>query len=782
MNDGEQICICKFWWNGTTCNEFTNGGKQVIALGAMVAILLAFFYGILLFRVIKKRRNQPSNNQSVSIMPRKFPKVSVVVFDPSRRRYSWITGFATLLFTAGALVAKWRTIKPIHDEVIYKFQNNQSVFFKKHSFCRIINLRAEFNLLTFPVACLLILLFMITTKRTSLRHNGYCKGYFGISIPLDFLGHVKRTLAAVIFAVFADELLDIANELLLGGRSSTNRGIIITYLLQIFRVFVIGFRRYPILAAVYIDNYFTLICATLYAWLDFSISIISTGLCTNTLYQTEEQFNRSPSDQTVEILLYYGTGSKLLFFQLLPDIPRYLCLAYICIKLPMLLIKRIRHRNIPDKQMRREQKDLLYSSLPYSAEARYVKKLFGYIRTEPSENRFCGILRSIYSWRDDFRFSSRVVCVYASIFLLLFFLTVTISVRGPPLLDKAHVYIQLFANLFAQMTTAGDSVEVDEEGLPSDFPIPDLVRPFLIGVYVALLIIIIQLLLMLASIRRNLLQAFRGDYHEIPYNAPSSNVSYSTGNFHFAGYLIGYVIIAYILSIFVAVMVFISIDALITYGSVRAIESVLQWIIPVLLFTTFKLYINKFLGQYVFLQHAGEVLRINNRRALMVFLYFNFFLDTFLGFLAAFIRILKSVVGGLFYMCRLDYSPLGRKLENMDAGFNAYCGLIHMECAHRHPVLLCFVSHLLRDHLYPTKRLSKAKHNWHLALFLLNNPTLIYQRKDFLRDLHENDMKMMLIGRKNRNKTSIEQSLNIPQPVNIISTKEYEDLREQQRF
>ena len=164
---------------------------------------------------------------SIPIVPLKFPTVSVEVFDPSRRKYAWITGIFTIIFAMSTIVVKWSILKPIHDEVVNKYENNQSVYFNTHSVCRIINFRADFNIFTFPIACLLILLFMIITKRISSLHKRYCKGYFGVVIPLDFFGHVKRTLAAVIFAVFADELLDIANELLAGGRKSTNQGLFI---------------------------------------------------------------------------------------------------------------------------------------------------------------------------------------------------------------------------------------------------------------------------------------------------------------------------------------------------------------------------------------------------------------------------------------------------------------------------------------------------------------------------------------------------------------------------
>lgn len=203
------------------------------------------------------------------------------------------------------------------------------------------------------------------------------------------------------------------------------------YLIQLFRVFVIGLRRYPILAAVYIDNCFSLICAALYVWLDYSVTIVYSGLCRSDFYPTDQNYNQTGTFGTTTAFVYYGTGSKILFLQLLIDIPRYLCLAYISVKLPMLLIKRIRERNSVDRRLTREQKDLLHSSLPHSVESRYVKRLLGMHDSSMPSNRLVQILGRVYAWRDDFRFSSRVICVYASLFLLLFFLTVQVNILFP---------------------------------------------------------------------------------------------------------------------------------------------------------------------------------------------------------------------------------------------------------------------------------------------------------------------------------------------------------------
>jgi hypothetical protein len=41
------------------CNEQTNGGKQVIALGCLLGFLVAIFYGFQSFQYIQNRKRQP---------------------------------------------------------------------------------------------------------------------------------------------------------------------------------------------------------------------------------------------------------------------------------------------------------------------------------------------------------------------------------------------------------------------------------------------------------------------------------------------------------------------------------------------------------------------------------------------------------------------------------------------------------------------------------------------------------------------------------------------------
>ncbi len=75
---------------------------------------------------------------------------------------------------------------------------------------------------------MLILLFTIITKRASFQKNKWFKGYIGLPIPIDFFAHVKRSLAAVIFAIFADELLVIVFESISGDNKSVNKGLFLS--------------------------------------------------------------------------------------------------------------------------------------------------------------------------------------------------------------------------------------------------------------------------------------------------------------------------------------------------------------------------------------------------------------------------------------------------------------------------------------------------------------------------------------------------------------------------
>ena len=121
----------------------------------------------------------------------------------------------TLAVLTATLLIRWSILKSIHEEIVAKFKSDEPIFFQRNSFCLTVGQTKEFNIITFPAACLLFLIFTLTTKRRAFQRGKWFNGYVGIPIPLDFFAHVKRTFAAMVFAVFADELLEIALDLFL---------------------------------------------------------------------------------------------------------------------------------------------------------------------------------------------------------------------------------------------------------------------------------------------------------------------------------------------------------------------------------------------------------------------------------------------------------------------------------------------------------------------------------------------------------------------------------------
>ncbi|CAF3022228.1 unnamed protein product [Rotaria sp. Silwood2] len=492
------------------------------------------------------------------------------------------------------------------------------------------------------------------------------------------------------------------------------------------------------LAAVYIDTIFTLSCATIYTWLYFIITVLHQGYCPRSYYPTESDYRATNSStDIIKYLSYYGTGPNLIIIELCTDIPRYLCLAYVSIRLPIMLVGKIHqyrcNKETNELKHTQEERSFFIAAQPYSVESLYVRNLFrsANIRSRGQSLIARLIPKSVYEWHDDFRFSSRILCIYAALFLLLFFITIQLIIQQLPNLLHWQIMIQIRigainANIVDNQTSKPQN---QSSSASAD---STLKTPFLIAVFTALIITVIQVMVLLTRIRRHLLQIFCGNHSEIAKRENSNNILYATGNLHFAGFFIGYAFWGYILCFFLAFVIYIIIDKLIQNNG-KSFEQILKGIIPVFILSMLKFYLNLFIFKYVFLEQQGQILAIKNHRISIILLYFNFFLDAFLGIVASITRIINSILTTIIYMSRLDYSPLGRQREYGDAGFCAYSGFIQMEAVHRNPVMLAFASVLLvHQRTKQSNPSSKASKKWRLAVLLIRNPSLLIMRKVIL--------------------------------------------------
>ena len=424
-------------------------------------------------RKSSKKSKQLTNCTSSTLFLRKSRKLVTVAIEHAKSSIppwsSWLLSILTLLVAAVMLLIKWSLIKSIHNHVADQFQRNQSVYFERISLCATME-EHEFNIITFPVACLIVVICIVSTKRISLLRKA-CHGYGAPPIPVDFISHLNRKFAAIIFAIIADELLDVVASVI-GNSTSSGDGVLVKFLLRVLKVLIMGFRFYPLLACIYIDTGLTLTCASFYIWLDFAFTIIKQGACRPTYYPTYDDFLTNSTDVSMKFR-YYGTGSALIAVQLGMDVPRYLCLAYLSVKLPVMLIRKVlllRKPRQPDDHQTavawtRSEEILLRMADPTSVETRYVKNLLRSARQQPTSEALIARLipQSIYQWRDDFRFSTRILCIYASIFLLLFFVTTQACVEFVPALHELQADLQPIINILVDSFYAIQSTTTDSQ-------------------------------------------------------------------------------------------------------------------------------------------------------------------------------------------------------------------------------------------------------------------------------------------------------------------------------
>ena len=193
---------------------------------------------------------------------------------------------------------------------------------------------------------------------------------------------------------------------------------------------------------------------------------MKTGTCHNDFFPTEKTYVATSDERVQRYLNHYGTGPNLLLLQLVADIPRYLLISYICVKLMALLIKRLIHREKPGLLLTREQKILLQSSLPDSIESIYVRNLLRMnFNHQPHSNLF-KYCPWIYRWRHDFRFSARIVCLYAAIGLLLFFITIHVNISWTWFFFSQIVNFDFFVSgIGTNFTNSGPTTTINSESL-----------------------------------------------------------------------------------------------------------------------------------------------------------------------------------------------------------------------------------------------------------------------------------------------------------------------------
>lgn len=194
------------------------------------------------------------------------------------------------------------------------FSNSTRLF----SFCTLYDNNYYMNLVTLPIAIVIILLIVLNQSRlNSCRSDQEKTGRkFSIYTPIPYnpFSKVNRFDTMILCGIVSHEILQIIEEIFLHAtdmKSLAIRGPLFDLIRQIGLVIIIGMRYYPIYAVLEMSNanvFYYAFCA-LYMWIDLVFRVIEQSYCVNIgpLIKTWHRFRQFKNEFTAK----YTTNSVL---------------------------------------------------------------------------------------------------------------------------------------------------------------------------------------------------------------------------------------------------------------------------------------------------------------------------------------------------------------------------------------------------------------------------------------------------------------------------------------
>ncbi|XP_048590082.1 stimulated by retinoic acid gene 6 protein-like isoform X1 [Nematostella vectensis] len=305
-----------------------------------------------------------------------------------------------------------------------------------------------------------------------------------------------------------------------------------------------------------------------------------------------------------------------------------------------------------------------------------------------------------------------------------------------------------------------------------------IIATFIVSSIVAALYMYFQMYRMLLAHRQHVIKLMQGDRRFLPRKMPTPDNLVGM-SLRFCGYQIAYFLWGYLImfAILVAVVLFISLcvvilPSLLDPEIINIIINILIGLVPTVALALFVWLFQKILAVFVFKDRSinSKVVNIDNRRCYLLLSFFFFFFNILVGLMSCVLRILKGMLLGIMFIGRIDRPLLMKGFTGMDTAYMAYLGFLHLQVAHKHPVILVYcyilwneahkrrlgrteekfsylngqerltdpekghVSELPTQPKYP--RVSAwALNKWFVAVTIIRNPSLILNRKGFLKNV-----------------------------------------------
>eukprot|EP00058_Branchiostoma_floridae_P013818 XP_002599306.1 hypothetical protein BRAFLDRAFT_64338 [Branchiostoma floridae] len=392
------------------------------------------------------------------------------------------------------------------------------------------------------------------------------------------------------------------------------------------------------------------------------------------------------------------------YMGLLTSLPVIVCLSILVVKFTLLIVGSFKSWC---KEGRGSLVDKDYEKIAQDFDFLYVRTL---LRKKEEPEKLPWYRRCCRRKPDDgFRFSARMTTTMVVSLLCLYEFAVaeiqSVSI-GLEVLRRVYQNVtQNFLEINGQVVVgANTTVSIDNVLFATQVS-------WIVSGVTAFLIHIVYVLVIMGAYRRHVRLLYRGDRSWMPANyQPSTPVSITAG-MKYSGSQIAFILWGFIIQqltfLLICAAVYICIlfpDLLLWlldyFGPVTAVSLttlIIQRVMATVLFSQSK--INK--------KDKDRPLAIDNRRLYHITSYFLFFFNLMVGFFSSVWRLLLGGFMGAMLQARIDHSVLMRIIENWDSGFKSYLGMLRIEVAHTHPVLLVFVQQLV-DATKTTKRWSTS--------------------------------------------------------------------------
>lgn len=310
----------------------------------------------------------------------------------------------------------------------------------------------------------------------------------------------------------------------------------------------------------------------------------------------------------------------------------------------------------------------------------------------------------IYQIRKDFRYSKQFINTHIIAFILLYYVTCLIIRKSKLIMSVSSNLLLMLISFIFKMNSIKDNNFMIQTKQTMSTIVESLYDNLSSYIVIACLfttaMYVMQLFIGMRRYQKNVLNAYKGKYVDIPAPKRFANAKLVSSSLHYryinfniiklkrltcifkSGYAIGYMLWGYIILFEISLVVLIIIRFLIKFYFIA--ENLAKIVLPILTIFLFKRILIWYLCRYFLVRTSRKSksglpkVFLKNSKLYFILSHFNFFFDCFLGSFVCSMRMVKSSMAALFFMPRLDYSIFGRYLEKSDLGFISYVTFIHM--------------------------------------------------------------------------------------------------------